>query len=186
MTTLVQKVSKGELETRKLTDSKYLGLSQVPPETEWFANILNANTRRAYRNDVTEFMAFIGITRPEEFRTVTRAHIIAWRDDVVQREYVQQKESTSPLFDGLEPEVEVKKTSAATVRRKLSALSSLFDYLCERNAVTHNPVKGVQRPNEGSGEGKTPALSDAQARHLLVAPENETLKGKRDRAMIAV
>lgn len=48
MTTLVQKVSKDELETRKLTDSKYLGLAVVPPEAEWFANILNANTRRAW------------------------------------------------------------------------------------------------------------------------------------------
>jgi integrase/recombinase XerD len=185
--TLVQKVSK-ELETRKLTDSQYLGLAAVPPEAEWFANILNANTRRAYRNDVAEFMGFVGITRPEEFRTVTRAHVIAWRDDVVQREYVKQKEqSAAPLFDEeLEPEVEIKKTSAATVRRKLSALSSLFEYLCEKNAVTHNPVKGVKRPNEGSYEGKTPALSDAQARHLLAAPDAESLKGKRDRAMIAV
>jgi integrase/recombinase XerD len=76
--------------------------------------------------------------------------------------------------------------SSATVRRKLSALSSLFDYLCEKNAVTHNPVKGVKRPNEGSYEGKTPALSDAQARNLLAAPDVETLKGKRDKAMLAV
>ena len=29
------------------------------------------------------------------------------------------------------------------IRRKLSALSSLFDYLCERNAVAGNPVDGV-------------------------------------------
>jgi integrase/recombinase XerD len=63
----VQKVSR-ELEQRKLTDSKYLGLAAVPPEAEWFANILNANTRRAYRNAVAEFMLFLGITKPEEFR----------------------------------------------------------------------------------------------------------------------
>jgi hypothetical protein len=30
--------------------------------------------------------------------------------------------------------------------QRLAALSSLFKYLCERNAVTHNPVKGVKRP----------------------------------------
>jgi integrase len=34
-------------------------------------------------------------------------------------------------------------------------------------------------------EGKTPALSDGQARALLEAPSPETLKGKRDRAIIA-
>ena len=27
-----------------------------------------------------EFRRFVGIARPEEFRTVTRAHVIAWRD----------------------------------------------------------------------------------------------------------
>lgn len=33
--------------------------------------------------------------------------------------------------------------------------------------------------------GKTPALGDHQARKLLDAPEGDTLKGKRDRAMLA-
>jgi len=35
--------------------------------------------------------------------------------------------------------------SPASIRRKLSALSSLFDYLCERNAVAGVPVDGVKR-----------------------------------------
>lgn len=76
--------------------------------------------------------------------------------------------------------------SPASVRRKLSAPFSLFGYLCEENAITHNPVDGVERLDEGANEGKTPALSDAQARSLLNAPPAETLKGKRDRAILAV
>jgi len=51
--------------------------------------------------------------------------------------------------------------------------------------VTHNPVKGVKRPRAESGEGKTPALGDHQARELLVAPDDEGLKGKRDRAILS-
>jgi site-specific recombinase XerC len=39
----------------------------------------------------------------------------------------------------------------------LAALSSLFKYLCNRNAVPFNPVTGVERPSEGANEGKTPA-----------------------------
>lgn len=35
-------------------------------------------------------------------------------------------------------------------------------------------------------EGKTPGLSDPQAKALLKAPDAETLKGKRDRAVLAV
>ena len=36
-----------------------------------------------------------------------------------------------------------------------------------------------------SGEGVTPALGDHQARKLLEVPPEETLKGKRDRAILA-
>lgn len=89
---------------------------------------------------------------------MTRAHVIAWRGDP-----------------------EGRCLSPATIRRKLSALSSLFDSLCEANAVSYNPVSGVTRPNEGN----TPALSDAQARALLEAPPESTLKGLRDRAILA-
>src|ERR1700732_923771 len=95
-------------------------------------------------------------------RSVGRSHIIAWRKDMERR--------------GLAP---------ATVRRKLSALSSLFDYLCERNAVAGNPVDGVKRPLANGNEGSTPALGDAQARKLLEAPPDDTLKGVRDRAILA-
>jgi integrase/recombinase XerD len=49
-------------------------------------HIDNSNARRAYRNDLKEFMAFIGITVPAEFRLVTRAHILAWRKDLERRE----------------------------------------------------------------------------------------------------
>ncbi len=60
-------------------------LADVPPEVEWFANLSNAHTRRVYENAVKDFMLFTGIVRPEEFRTVTRAHIIAWHDQLARR-----------------------------------------------------------------------------------------------------
>ena len=46
-------------------------------------------------------------------------------------------------------------------------------------------MKGVKRPSVESYEGKTPALGDHQARALLDAPDATTLKGKRDRAILA-
>jgi len=153
---------------RLLTASEFHRLAAVPPEIEWFANIRNRSTRRAYENAIGDFMRFTGIARPDEFRTVTRAHVIAWRDDLAGREL-----------------------GGSTVRHRLAALSSLFEYLCEKNAVTHNPVKGVKRPRAESGEGKTPALGDHQARDLLVAPGKdaasgkETVKEKRDRAILS-
>jgi site-specific recombinase XerD len=79
-----------------------------------------------------------------------------------------------------------RQLQGATIRRKLAALSSLFEYLCERNAVAVNPVKGIARPKVDSTQGKTPALSDAQARRLLEAPEGNTLKARRDRAILSI
>ena len=65
------------LPRRALTSVEFSQLEDVPPETEWFANIDNPHTRRAYRNDLKEFMAFTGIRTPIELRLVTRAHVIA-------------------------------------------------------------------------------------------------------------
>ena len=48
-----------------------------------------------------------------------------------------------------------------------------------------NPVDGVKRPMANNNEGSTPALGDAQARRLLEAPAPDTLKGVRDRAILA-
>ena len=62
-------------ESRNLTKAEFQGLSEVPAELEWFANIDNPNTRRAYVRDVKEFMEYTGIVEPKEFRDVTRAHV---------------------------------------------------------------------------------------------------------------
>lgn len=145
-----------------LSAAQFQQLAEVPPALTWFANIDNPQTRRAYQNDVTEFMAFSGITKPEQFRLVARAHVLAWRQDLERR-----------------------MLSGATIRRKLAALSSLFASLCEANAVLNNPVMGVKRPKVQSQEGKTPAIGDHQARALLAAPDPTTLQGQRDRAILA-
>jgi len=145
-----------------LTSTQFSELADVPPEHEWLANITNPKTRRFYKADVAEFLLFAGLIDSTALRAVARAHVIAWRKDM-----------------------ETRALSAATIRRKLSALSSLFDYLCERNAVPGNPVDGVKRPSTNGNEGSTPALGDAQARRLLEAPAPDTLKGVRDKAILA-
>ena len=71
---------------------------------------------------------------------MTRAHVIALRK----------------LFEGDE-------LKPRTIRAKLSASSSLFDYLCEKNTITHNPVKGVKRPRANDNEGETTAASSTVA-----------------------
>jgi integrase/recombinase XerD len=162
---------------RALTPAQYGDLADVPPELEWLANITNPKTRRAYKIDVEEFIAFTGLRGSAELRTVTRAHVIAWRKDLESREKKSRGPRQGARSKGLED---------STIRRKLSALSALFDYLCERNPVSGNPVDGVKRPLANGNEGSTPALGDAQARKLLEAPATDTLKGARDRAILAI
>ena len=90
--------------SRLLTAAQFQGLADVPPEIEWFANLGNPQTRRAYENARQDFMRFTGIVKPDEFRTVTRSHVIAWRDDLGKR-----------------------TLSGMTIRHRLAALSSLFE-----------------------------------------------------------
>jgi site-specific recombinase XerD len=143
-----------------LTPAQYHELADVPPEHEWLANLPNDKTKRAYKADVADFCHFAGLKSSMELRTVARALVIAWRKSL-----------------------EDKKLRPASIRRKLSALSSLFDYLCENNAVVNNPVDGVKRPKTNRREGATPALGNAQVRRLE-APAPDTLKGIRDSAIL--
>lgn len=64
------------------------------------------NTRRVYAPVTLDFMRFTSITTAQAFRTVTRAHVFAWRDDLHRR-----------------------NLAAAAIRRHLASLSSFFDYL---------------------------------------------------------
>jgi integrase/recombinase XerD len=137
MATSKQLTSRRPTLPRRALTSAESELGDVPPETEWFANIDNAHTRRAYRNDLQEFMTFAGIRTPAELRLITRAHVIAWRKDL-----------------------DARKLAPRSIRRKMSSLSSLYEFLTDNNAVATNPVKGVKRPKVDSYEGKTPAIAD--------------------------
>ena len=57
---------------RLLTAAEFQSLADVPPEIEWFVNLNNKATRRAYEAALQDFMGFTGIKQPDEFRTVTR------------------------------------------------------------------------------------------------------------------
>ncbi|MYE58112.1 MAG: tyrosine-type recombinase/integrase [Alphaproteobacteria bacterium] len=135
----------------------------VPPREAWFAGIESGHNRKGYMRDVGEFMSFAGLAEPERLRDATPEQVEAWRDALLDR--------------SLKP---------ATVRRKLSALSSLFDELLALGAVAANPVRGVERPADEEGRYAAPVLTGEQARRLLDAPPEGTIKGLRDRAILAV
>lgn len=141
-------------------------LATVRAENVWLANFSSENTRDAYRRSVASFIATIGVETPDELYTVTQAHVLAWR-----------------------AAMEAAGLSAATIANRLSALSSMYKHLTDRQLTRSNPVAGVRRPrtgNAGIGSGKSPTLSRRQVRAMLDAPDVSTLQGRRDRALLHI
>lgn len=139
-------------------------VANIPEEAIWLASHKSERTRRAYKKDVAEFMAFLGITSAEALRTATHAHLIAWENKLREQQGY----------------------ASSTVRRRLSAVSSLFKHLKKYGLVDKNPASDVARPAINRHEGSTPAFSKKEARKLLDAPSSETLVGLRDRAILSV
>ncbi len=139
-------------------------LAAIPEEEVWLASQKSARTRRAYKLDVAHFMRTLGITTPDMLRQVDHRAVIAWE------RIMREEEGAAP----------------STVRRRMSALSSLFKHLVRHGTASRNPVVDVSRPTINRDEGSTAAFSKAQARKLLDAPPADTVAGLRDRAILAV
>lgn len=132
----------------------------------WLKKYRSLHTHDAYKRDFGQFLEFIKI-KPEEVGylvTVRPEHIAAWRESL-----------------------EKAGGTNATVRRKLTAIRSLFSYLQTYGHTGANPAhpKFVQAPSV-SREGKTVALTPQDCRRLLDAPKPTTPVGVRDRAVFAV
>jgi len=138
-------------------------LAQVAAEEVWLAGLRSERTRRAYKLDVADFIGALDILSSDELYRVRPAAVLAWRRELEGRD--------------LKP---------TTLRRKLSALSSLFRHLVEQQLVEFNPVRDIKRPAVNRTKGKTAAFSQEQARAILDAPPTETVIGLRDRALLSV
>ncbi|MGA2501272.1 MAG: tyrosine-type recombinase/integrase [Tepidisphaeraceae bacterium] len=138
-------------------------LQLIPEEDVWLAGQLSPHTRRAYKQDVANFIAAMGLRSTAELRNVNRAAVVAWQNGMKTH--------------GAKPR---------TIRRRLSALSSLFAHLVAHHAVERNPVRDIRRPRVNRRHGTTRAFSVKEARKVLDAPDPTTLLGLRDRAILSV
>lgn len=144
-------------------NSKVALLAQVPAEEVWLASLRSERTRKAYRQDVSDFVGALDIASREELYAVTPAAVLAWQ-----------------------ALLEARAMKPTTLRRKLSALSSLFRHLVKEQLVSHNPVRDITRPRVNRRTGKTAAFSQEQARAILDAPPSDSEAGLRDRALLSV
>jgi integrase/recombinase XerD len=138
----------------------------------WKLRTPSPHTRRAYASDLDQFLAHTGIEAGawEQLATIRPEHVSAWRDRLAADEQTN-----------------------STIRRKMTALRSLFSYLKTYGYAGANPAHSdfVAAPAV-SRDGKTVGLSPHDCRRLLDAPQAEDSNnqmipvGIRDQAMIAV
>jgi integrase family protein with SAM-like domain len=107
-------------------------LREVPEEEVWLQGQRSEQTRRAYKADIRHFIESLGIRSRDELRQVDRAAVIHW-----QR--VMEGQGARPR----------------TIRRRLSALSSLFTHLVSRRLADVNPCREVKRPRVSRTRGET-------------------------------
>ena len=62
----------------------------------------------------------------------------------------------------------------------------LFDWLVVGQVLAINPAHAVRGPKHVVRRGKTPVLTEEQARRLIESIDTSTLVGLRDRALIGV
>ncbi|MEK7281346.1 MAG: site-specific integrase, partial [Chloroflexota bacterium] len=98
-------------------------LAQTPEDSLWLANFTSDKTRETYRQAILQFIKAAGLRERSDFQRVSRAAVIAWRDQLM-----------------------AEGRSRRTVKNRLSALSSLFDHLTAHGVVEKNVVKEVDRP----------------------------------------
>ena len=137
--------------------------------------IRNKNTRAAYFRNACRFMAWCeerGLT----LTTIRSFHVSAYIEELGQTH---------------EP---------PTVKQHLATIRMLFDWLIVGQVVELNPAQAVRGPKHVVKKGKTPVLSEDEARQLLKGipvlevdkktgepdPKRPNLIGLRDRALIAV
>jgi integrase/recombinase XerD len=161
-TTTILPASSGARPTSRV--STVAQLAAIPEEEIWLQKQKSARTRRAYRLDVTHFMRTLDIASLDELRHADHKAVIAW--ERLMRE--------------------VEHAAAATIRRRLAALSSLYKHLVRHGHAARNPVGEVERPAINREEGATLAFAKTQARKLLDLPAEDTMAGLRDRAILSV
>lgn len=146
----------------------------------WLMKSPSRDTRSNYERDIKQFLVFAGIegNHPEQIVGVRPEHVATWRD-----------------------QLQAQGLTNSSVRRKMTALRSLFSYLQTYGYAGTNPAHGdfVAAPS-APRDGKTVGLSTVNCRRLLDAPvekivtelpdgltkESALPVGIRDRALFAV
>jgi site-specific recombinase XerD len=130
---------------------------------EFFAaTIRNRNTREAYYRAACSFFAWLEQHDIGELADIEPMHISL---------YIETLQATA---------------AKPTVKQHLAAIRMLFDWLVVGQILASNPAHSVRGPKHVVRRGKTPFLTEDQARRLLAGLDLSTVVGLRDRALIGM
>ena len=125
------------------------------------ANIRNANTRKAYYRNAIRFFDWVQ-RRGLALEDIVSVHVAAYIEELG------------------------RELSKPTVKQNLAAIRMLFDWLVLGQIVSINPAAPVRGPKHVVKKGKTPTLTEDEARALLESIDISHVVGLRDRALIGV
>ncbi|MDD6298552.1 tyrosine recombinase [Hornefia butyriciproducens] len=121
---------------------------------------VSQNTVAAYRQDLLSFGRFLKQNGIEHYAMATNTQVVSY--------LMQLKQSGK---------------SRATVNRKLASIRALYRYLQGKGEISENPTEGIKSPKINRKE--ISYLSIEEVESLLATPD-DSVKGKRDRAMLEV
>lgn len=123
----------------------------------------STNTIAAYRNDLSQFMAFL--------ENGTYTGINNW-DDI-----------TVDIVDDYVDYMKGQPYASSSVARKVAAVKSFFNYLFARDIISENPTTKIDSPKVKKRLPKTLSSEDVEA--LLNAPaQKKSPKNLRDTALL--
>lgn len=137
-------------------------LHELPEELLWRSNFNSNNSIDTYDHAIRSFLEFLKISSPDELRSLTHAHVIAFK------RHLQEK-----------------MHSSRTINNRLSAISSLFNHLIDQQVVKVNVAQGVKRMKINSERVEAKVMTPEEVRKMLDAPDRSTLQGLRDHAMLS-
>lgn len=137
----------------------------------WLANRrLSVHTRDAYRRDIAGWLGWCADHDVDPLRA----------SFLQVNTYGRSLETTLGARTG-------RPLTPATIARKLSALSSWYDFLVRLRAVDANPVAGADRPRVDRDHSATVGLTPQEVDALLAAAQADTgPTAARNRAVVAL
>ena len=129
----------------------------------FLSSFKSPHTRRSYKNDIEDFFLFLEANSiiPRILKDISEEMILAWREKLKK----QALASTS-------------------IRRKINALSSYFEFARRRHLIASNPVEFVIRPRI-SEKSQTNSLTVDEVKKILSYLKEQSFLYKDDKKKYA-